>query len=138
VHWLDQAHQADLAEVAVGQLAVSNASTPAIRSVGATLVRQHAAFDSRVIAAASKLKIPLVTYLTTDQAIAGDRLSKENGPPFDYDFTATMLEAHRQMIAATQAEIRRGSSPVVISLAQQALPMLEMHLRMLQSVAGSG
>lgn len=42
------------------------------------------------------------------------------------------------MIAATEAEIRRGSSPPVISLAQRALPMLEMHLRMLRTVAGSG
>lgn len=34
-----------------------------------------------LIAAATKLKVALVTYPTTDQTIDGDRLSKETAPP---------------------------------------------------------
>jgi predicted outer membrane protein len=82
--------------------------------------------------------VNLVTYLTTAQALVGDRLSKETGAAFDHDFTASMMTAHQQMIGATEKEIRDGSSPQVELLAQQALPMLEMHLKMLRAVANSG
>jgi predicted outer membrane protein len=138
LNWLNQAHQANMAEVTAGQFAVSNATTAGIRSVGATLVHQHALFDGRLVEAATKLNVNLVTYLTTAQALVGDRLSKETGAAFDHDFTASMMTAHQQMIGATEKEIRDGSSPQVELLAQQALPMLEMHLKMLRAVANSG
>jgi predicted outer membrane protein len=49
-----------------------------------------------------------------------------------------MTTGHQKMIAATETEIQRGSSPLVVSLAQQALPELEKHLRTVRAVAGSG
>jgi putative membrane protein len=136
--WLNEAHQANLAEVDAGQLAETNASTAGIRSVGATLVRDHTALDARFIQVAARLKVSLVQYLTVLQTETGDRLSQELGFTFDHDFTGSMMTAHESLIAATRAEMVRGSSPPVIALARQALPVLEEHLRMLRAVAASG
>ena len=138
IRWLDRAHLADVAEVTTGQFAETNAGTAAIRAVGATMVHDHGVLDAKLIRLATALKVSLVGSPTVAQTDTADRLSSELGAAFDNDYTATMMTAHEQMIAATQAEIQDGSSPQVIALAQQALPVLEKHLKMLRAVAGSG
>jgi predicted outer membrane protein len=135
---MDEAHQADLAEVQAGQFAESNGSNPTIRQAGAVLVRDHQAFDRKLTSAAVKLKISLPTHMTVDQIKIGDRLSGEQGALFDHDFIASMLNGHDMMITATRREIAHGSSPAVVTLAGQALPILLMHLKMMQAAARVG
>jgi putative membrane protein len=43
--WIDEIHQADVAEIQAGQLAESNGSNSTIRHAGAVLVQDHQAFD---------------------------------------------------------------------------------------------
>jgi putative membrane protein len=136
--WIDAAHQADLAEIEVGRLASLDGAAPAIRADGAMLERDHQALDTRLIALATSLKIGLPTSLTVQQTAAGERLSQETGHEFDNDFTATQTTSHQDLIAGTEAEIAHGSSPKVVSLAQQVLPVLRKHLAMLKSTAADG
>jgi putative membrane protein len=136
--WIDAAHRADLAEIQVGRLASLDGGVPAIRTDGAMLERDHQALDTRLIALAGSLKIGLPTSLTVQQTTAGDRLSQETGHEFDHDFTAAQMTSHQDLIAATEAEIAHGSSPKVVSLAQQVLPMLRKHLAVLKSTAADG
>lgn len=138
IRWLDRAHLADEAEATTGEFAESNASTAAIRAVGTMLVHDHSALDAKLIRLATALHVSLVGAPTVGQVHTADRLASELGAAFDHDFTASMMTAHQQMIAATRAEIQDGSSPQVRALAQQALPALEKHLKMLQAVAASG
>lgn len=138
IHWLNMAHQANQAEIQAGQYAESNTTTAAVRAVGATMIRDHTALDIKLVGLATKLHIALVQYLTDPQTLTGDRLSSERSFTFDNDFIATMLTGHRQMIAATEAEIRNGSSPPVVAFARQALPVLDDHLKMVRAVASSG
>ena len=69
---------------------------------------------------------------------AAARLSNESGSPFDRDFLSTMITGHEQVIVDTKAEIRKGSSPQVISLAQAALPVLYKHLNLLEKARSTG
>jgi putative membrane protein len=137
IDWLNEAHQANETEDQVGQLAETNTSTPGIRSIGAAMNHDHSVLDARLIRLAGQLRVNLVTYLTTQQYTTADRLSKELGFTFGNDFVGSMMTAHQQMIAATEAEIRHGSSPQVVAFARQTLPVLEKDLRMLRAVAGS-
>lgn len=138
IHWLNMAHQANQAEIQAGQYAETNTSTAAIQSAGATMVRDHTALDAKLVQLASKLHIGLAQFLTDQQVLTGDRLSAELGATFDDDFIATMLTGHHQMIAATEAEIRQGSSPQVLALARQVLPVLGTHLATMRAIAPSG
>ena len=138
IRWLDRAHLADEAEVTTGEFAETNANVPAIRAVGATMVHDHSAMDKKLIHLATALKVSLAGSPTVGQVHTADRLSSELGAAFDHDYTASMMTAHEQMIAATEAEIQDGSSPRVIALARQALPVLEKHLKMVRAVASSG
>jgi putative membrane protein len=136
--WLNMAHQANEAEVQAGQYAETNTSTAAVQAAGAAMVRDHSALDAKLVQLASKLHFGLVQYLTDQQVETGDRLSAEVGATFNDDFIGSMLAGHHQMIVATEAEIRQGSSPQVLALAGQALPVLEKHLMMLRAAASSG
>lgn len=136
--WIAEAHRADMAEAQAGQLAESNGSNSTIRHAGAVLVQDHQAFDKKLVSVAGKLRLSLPTSLTVHQTEIGDRLSGEQGPAFDHDFVATMMTGHDIMIAATRREIAQGSSPAVIELAKQALPMLLKHLKMMRAAAPVG
>lgn len=137
IGWLDHAHQANEAEVQAGQLAESNAGTATIQSTGAMMVRDHSALDTRLVALATRLHVSLSQSPTVGQVKLGDELSSQLGLAFDNNYVGSMLTAHELMIRATQAEIAHGTSPAVVALARQALPVLEKHLRMLKAAAGS-
>jgi putative membrane protein len=136
--WVDMAHQANMAEIQAGEFAESNGSNRTIRQIGAVMVRDHQTLDTKLISVANRLKLTLPTSLTLQQTEIGDRLSGEQGAPFDHDFVGSMMTAHDAMIAATQQEITHGSSPEVVALATQALPVLMKHLKMLRSAAPLG
>lgn len=136
--WIGQAHTANMAEMDTGQLATLNGATPAVRSAGATLNRDHTAADAALVKLCDRLKIKLPTSETVRQTDAHDRLTEETGPRFDYDFTGTMLAAHQAMISATRWELSHGSSAQVIGLAKQTLPVLRKHLKLLQAAAQAG
>ena len=136
--WIAAAHQADLAEIQAGQFAESNGSNPTIRRAGAMLVRDHQAFDTKLVSVAGKLKLSLPTAMTGHQTQIGDELSGEQGAAFDHAFVAAMLTGHDIMIAATRQEIAHGSSPVVVALARQALPVLLKHLKTMRAAAPVG
>jgi putative membrane protein len=136
--WIAAAHEADLAEIQAGQFAESNGSNPTIRRAGAMLVHDHQAFDTKLISVAGKLKLSLPTSMTAHQTQIGDELSGEQGAEFDHTFIAAMLTGHDILIAATRKEIAHGSSPAVVALASQALPVLLKHLKMMQAAARVG
>jgi putative membrane protein len=136
--WLAEAHRANLAEVQVGKLAEKKGGTPAVRSAGAVLVGDHTKFDIEVTRAAHDLGVRLPKTAMPDDTTAAARMSSESGSRFDHDFLSTMITGHEQVIVDTKAEIRKGSSPQVISLAQAALPVLYKHLNLLEKARSTG
>lgn len=136
--WIDQAHQANLAETETGRLAELDGGSRAIRSAGAMIYRDHKALDSKLIMVADTLKVKLSPHLTVRQTTTYDRLSNEAGHRFDHDFTASMMTAHQSMISSTRHEIAGGSAAKAVTLARQTLPVMEKDLKVLQAAASAG
>lgn len=136
--WMYAVHQANVAEIQAGHLGQLDGGSNAIRAAGAAMLRDHEAFDSELVKVANAMKLRLPQVLNVQLADIVDRLSQESGFTFDHDFTASMMTAHQTMIADTRYEIAHGSSPAVIRLARQALPVLLKHFRMLQVAAPTG
>jgi putative membrane protein len=136
--WLDTAHQTNLAEVEAGELAHKKGTSAAVRAAGAMLVTDHTRFDTSVVRVARSLRVDLNEAAPPEDAAATDRFANESGSAFDYDFVFTMLTGHQKMIADTQDEIRRGSSPQVTGLARTALPILQRHRATLRKAAAAG
>ena len=136
--WLAAVHQANLAEVQVGEMAKKKGGSAAVRAAGAMLVTDHMASDDQVTRVASALKIKLPTSAAAADAATADRLADEAGAQFDNDFVSSMVTGHQKVITATQAEIAQGSVPQVKGLAQATLPILRKHLAVLRKAAATG
>ena len=136
--WLAAAHQANLAEIQVGELAKKKGGSAAVRAAGAMLVTDHVASDTQVTRVAKSLRLTLPSSAAPADAAAASRLGDEAGAQFDHDFVSTMMTGHRKLIGETQTEISRGSTPQIKSLAQSTLPVLRKHLTMLQKAAPAG
>jgi putative membrane protein len=136
--WLAAAHQANLAEIEVGELAKKKGGTAAVRAAGAMLVTDHVASDTQVTRVAKDLKVTLPSSAAPADAAAASRLGDEAGGRFDHDFVSTMMTGHQKLITQTQTEIGQGSAPEVKRLAQSTLPVLRKHLTTLQKAAPAG
>lgn len=136
--WLAAAHQANLAEIQVGELAKKKGGTAAVRAAGAMLVTDHTASDTKVTRVAKELKVALPASVAPGDADAASRLSNETGPAFDHDFLATMRTGHQKVIALTRTEIAQGTVPQIKSLAQSTLPVLRKHLEELRKASAGG
>jgi putative membrane protein len=136
--WLAEAHQANLAETQVGELARKKGGSAAVRAAGAMLVTDHIAADAKVTRVARSVGVTLPSAATPADAAATRRLGDEAGGRFDRDFTATMATGHQKVIADTQAEIDQGSDEQVKNLARTTLPVLRKHLDTLRRAAATG
>jgi putative membrane protein len=136
--WLTAAHETNLAEVEAGGLAKAKAATPAVRAAGVMLITDHIRMDTDLVRVARALGVRLPASAAPQDAAAASRLGNESGSTFDSDFVATMIIGHEKAIALTSAEAREGSSPQVITLARQSLPVLQKHLTTMRKTAPSG
>jgi putative membrane protein len=136
--WLASVHQANLAEIEVGELARKKGGTPAVRAAGAMLVTDHTASDKQVAQVARDLNVTLPGSAAPADAATASRLGNESGGQFDHDFVAAMRTGHEKAIALTRTEIGKGSVPQVKTLARSTLPVLRKHLNMLRQAATTG
>ena len=128
--WMTMIHQVNLAEIEVGRLAQRKGTTAQVRSLGRTFVDDHTMLDRKVVSVSRSLNITLPSGVMPDQAELARKLAQMSGRQFNDTFVSTSITGHQDAIAATKTEISRGSNPMVISVARQALPVLQKHLTM--------
>ncbi|MFI7231334.1 DUF4142 domain-containing protein [Nonomuraea angiospora] len=134
--WMRGIHEGNLAEVQAGQLAVGKGRSARIKSIGKMLVVDHTKLDTKVTDAATRLRIPLPMSPSADQRAMLAALQDSPADEFDQDFTAAMINAHQETLAATKFEISHGTSPTVVALARMAEPALTAHLTALRQGGG--
>lgn len=130
--WITQAHQINLAEIKLGEMAQRKGHANAVREAGQTLESDHERLDSKLEPVAENLGISLPESPTLTQQAEAEMLSDKSGMAFDQAWVQTEISAHEKAITKTNKEISKGSSPKVQSLAKETLPVLEKHLHMLR------
>lgn len=131
--WVKKAHQTNLAEIKLGNMAESKSQNNAVTSMGRTLVSDHSSLDSKLKMAAQNMNINLPSEPSQQQQSMARNLSQKSGSQFDKDWTRKLIAGHRKAIQMTQHEIQNGSSMKVKQLANHTLPILQKHLHQLQS-----
>ena len=134
--WMVAAHQSNLAEIAAGNAAVAEATTPVVRELGQMFVDMHTQLDADLTAAAEDLGVDLPDAPTPEQEQALAAVTAESGAAFDTAWIAQQQASHQATLAATQAEVEGGSDPTVVGLAEAATPVVEQHLAELDAAAG--
>jgi putative membrane protein len=135
--FVKEAAMGGLAEVELGRLATQKASSTDVKQFGQRMVDDHSKANDQLKPIAQQKNIPVPTQLTGKEKSAYDRLSKLSGEQFDRAYVQMMLEDHRKDVAEFKKESTSGKDSEVKSFAAQALPTLEEHLKMVQSIAAT-
>ncbi|SCE89474.1 Predicted outer membrane protein [Micromonospora viridifaciens] len=133
--YLQALHQVNLAEITMGNMAQQKGQNEELKELGKQFVTDHTQLDDAVKTTAQQLNVQLPSQPTSDQQNVINHLNSLSGAEFDKAWVTAELNGHVQAIQATQTEISQGSEQSVITLAQDALPVLQAHLDALTSLA---
>ena len=134
--FLQAAHQSNLAEIAVGELAQSKGTNQQVKELGARFVADHTALDQAVTATASALGVTLPDAPNAEQqAIAAQLEAAAPGREFDTAFVTTQLASHMATMQAGETELAEGSDPAAKKVAADAAPVVASHMDALNDIA---
>jgi putative membrane protein len=135
VTWMQAAHQGNLAEIAAGNAAQQQATTPEVKQLGAMFVQHHTELDTALTQAAQQLGVQLPGGPSPEQQQQLAAVRSQQGMAFDTAWIAQQIGAHVTTLAATRTELEAGSEPTVLELARTATPVVERHLAELRTAA---
>jgi putative membrane protein len=128
-----KAAESGLAEVQAGQLAEQKGNS-SVRMIGQRMVTDHSKTNDEMKAKAQMLGLSLPTAPSTAEQAQYTALQNATGTAaFDRKYLADQRKAHLRAIALFENEAKNGQNPDLKSLAQQTLPALREHLKMIEA-----
>ena len=124
------AAEGGMAEVQLGQLAVSKASNPDVKNFGQRMIDDHGKANDQLKSTASGMGLTLPTSIGAKNQATYDRLNKLSGAAFDKAYMQDMVRDHEADVKEFEHESQSGSDAALKSFASQTLPTLQEHLRM--------
>jgi putative membrane protein len=129
---LEQIHQANLKEIAVGKLAEEKASSDEVRAYADQLVKDHTSADQMVVATAQKKGARLRDSAAGRREkahgkVAEQKLSSASGAQFDRLFLEQTSADHKKLISELQHEREDATDDDVETLIDKIVPILQQH-----------
>lgn len=135
--FLRKAAAAGMAEVAMSQLALERASSPAVQEFAQRMVMEHSQNNEQLMAVAGQVGVAVPAAIEPRHAATMQRLSMLSGPQFDAEYMAANVRSHRNSVALFQRGASEPDSSAVQQYARMSLPILRDHLGHAQSVLQS-
>jgi len=126
-----------MAEVELGRLAETQASSDAVKQFGRRMVEDHSKANDELSQIATRKGITLPTSLDAKHQATKDRLSKLNGAAFDKAYMDDMVKDHHTDVADFRKESTSGQDSDVKAFAAKTLPTLEEHMRLAEQTQSS-
>ena len=133
--FVKEAASGGMEEVELGQLAVSKASDPDVKSFGQKMVDDHSKANDQLKQIASQKGVTLPTGLNNMQKHDKSKLAKLSGGAFDRAYISMMVKDHKKDVADFQKESNHGKDSDVKGFATSTLPTLQDHLKMAQDAS---
>ena len=127
--------QVNASDVILGRLIASRGASPAVRSFGAVLVRDHGRGLAKAQALAARLRIRAPAILTPEAGNELARLRRLSGRAFDLEVRRYMVQDHRNQLAEFRAQVRGGDKRT-IGFAAATIPVLQRHRAIAKSISG--
>ena len=128
---LEQIHQANLKEIAIGKMAEAKASNDEVRAYADQLVKDHTSADQMVVATAQKTGAHLRDSSSRRESahakLAEQKLSSASGAQFDRLFLEQTSADHKKLISELQQEREDASNDDVEALIDKIMPILQQH-----------
>jgi putative membrane protein len=132
--FLAHATSANMFEIQSSQLALQASSNQQVRNYANLIISDHTRLGQAVGAAAQSAGIvpPPPGLLPDEQAALSQLAAAGTGPNFDMAYRQAQITAHQQAIGLMQNYAASGDVPALRTAAQQAIPMMQMHLQQAQ------
>ena len=118
-----------MAEVDLGQLAVSKAADADVKQFGQRMVDDHGKANEELKSWASAKGVTLPTELDAKQKAEHARLEKLSGAAFDKAYMASMVADHTKDVAEFQKQAKSAKDPELKAWVTKTVPTLEDHLK---------
>jgi putative membrane protein len=129
------ASQSSMMEIETGRLASQKAASADVKAFGQRMVTDHTQASSKLMQAVANKSVTLPKELKADHRQHVDQLSRLSGAEFDRMYLHHMVLAHDKDVMEFEKQSKNGSDPAVRSFAQQTLPTLREHQRMVRELA---
>jgi predicted outer membrane protein len=133
--FVTKATDANLAEIAVGRLALQRSTCPQVRALAQQMINDHCSANAQLQAVAQEQGIILPPMIGTTHQAVMNQLQMASGPVFDKLFMSSMVEDHENAITLFATEAASGSNPALRTLAGQLMPTLVRHAQSSYTVA---
>ena len=121
--------ETNIAEVALGKVAIERATTETVRELARKLLDEHQKVMELNRALATKLGLPVPDQPSAEQQATGEKIKAQTGAAFDAAYVAAQVEGHTKSVSKAQQEISSGSHPDVKAFATEYAPKAQMHLQ---------
>lgn len=127
---------ADNSAIVLGRLAAEKAKSAAVRAFGRILVDDHSISRQRVLSVGQELGMDATNQISREAREEQSTLLRMQDREFDREFIEYMVDNHQTAISIFREVGMQPHGPVSW-LAQRALPVVEKHLLMAQSLRGN-
>lgn len=132
--FLNDAAESVRAEVDLSQLTTGRASKTRIMEFAQQMVRDHGLTYQQLQKLAQGLGYNLSDHLSAQQHAEKAKLAAISGSQFDHCYIQTQVQDLRKEIVEFKREADEGEDPQVQAFAEKTLPVLEVHLRLAESI----
>ena len=134
--YLTAAAQSDMFEIQEGQLAQSMGKSPKVKAFAKEMIKDHTKSTQEVMAAAAKSGLnPTPPALRPDQQQMIAALQATSGDQFDSTYVQQQTQSHQEALQVQQGYAQGGSDPNLKMAAGKIVPVVQKHIRMLQSMS---
>ena len=129
-----EAAQGGMMEVQLGQVAIKNGGSQAVKGFGKMMVDDHTQINNQLKDLASRKNVDLLTSVSDNQQKDIDKLSKETGKEFDKDYAKMMIKDHKNDIDAFKKAEDKISDSDYKNFIQNTVTTLQKHLNAIQEI----
>jgi putative membrane protein len=129
-----EAAMANMAEIDLGKLAGSKASSSDVKSFAQRMVQDHGKALDELKSLAKIKNITLPTSLDAEHKGMHEKLEPLSGAAFDRAHVEDMVAGHRKVAEKVKTESSTGKDPELKAWAAKVLPTVESHLKMAEGL----
>jgi len=131
-----KASESDMAEIAMGKLAMQHAASPAVKQFAQKMVEDHTASSKELMQIVTKSGVPAAKHVSSHHKEMIEKLSNLKGADFDKMYMSGQVKAHMTAVKLFRDESQNGQDANIKAFASKTLPIIEHHLKMAQQIAG--
>ena len=124
------AAQGGMAEVALGNLALQQGSSPKVKDFGKKLADDYSKANDELTQIASREGINLPSGMDMKQQQTVERFSRLSGAQFDREFLKDAVNDYTEDIEEFKKEVSQGTDPALRDFASKHVSVLHDHLEM--------